>query len=41
MELDLQSLYGLLCTAAVLTGPKLPPPSAFGLMYEGAIGHPR
>jgi hypothetical protein len=42
MELDLQSLFGLLCTA-VLIGrtPQLPPPSAFGLLYEGAIGQSR
>jgi hypothetical protein len=33
MELDLQSLFGLLCTA-VLT---VPPPPAFGLIYEGDI----
>ena len=43
MELDLQSLFGLLCTA-VLIGwdPATSPlPAAFGLIYEGAIGLPR
>jgi hypothetical protein len=43
MELDLQSLYGLKCTAASTTQclrPTTPPP-AFGLIYEGAIGQPR
>jgi hypothetical protein len=39
MELDLQSLFGLLCTA-VLIG-NCPPPPAFGVLYEGAIGQPR
>jgi hypothetical protein len=42
-ELELQSLFGLLCTA-VLIGwdPATPPlPLAFGLIYEGAIGQPR
>jgi hypothetical protein len=42
MELDLQSLFGLLCTP-VLIGwdPVTPYPPAFGLIYEGAIGQPR
>jgi hypothetical protein len=35
MELDLQSSFGLLCTATP------PLPSQFGLIYEGAIGQPR
>ncbi len=35
MKLDLQSLIGLLCTDET---PHLPPPPAFGLIYEGAIG---
>jgi hypothetical protein len=41
VELDLQSLFGLLCTA-VLIGRDLvtshPSPPTFGLIYEGAIG---
>jgi hypothetical protein len=44
MELDLQSLYGLLCTAFHWLRPRnSPPPPAFGLIviYEGAIGQPR
>jgi hypothetical protein len=43
MELDLQSLFGLLC-AAVLIGcdpAPPPPPPALGLIYNGAIGQPR
>jgi hypothetical protein len=32
MELDLQSLFGLLCTAVPRNSP---PPPAFGLVYEG------
>jgi len=41
MELDLQSLFVLLCTAVLIGwGPRNPPP-AFGLIYEGAIGQPR
>ncbi len=42
MELDLQSLFGLPCTA-VLIGAETPqlPPYAFGLIYEGAVGQPR
>ena len=47
MELDLQSLFGLLCTA-VLIGrdpATLPPPPAFGLTHirgaEGAVDQPR
>jgi hypothetical protein len=39
MDITLQSLFGLLCTA-VLIG-RLPPSPAFGLIYEGAIGQPR
>jgi hypothetical protein len=41
MELELQSLFGLLCTAVVIAEtPQLPPPTppAFGLINEGAIG---
>ncbi len=43
MKLDLQSLFGLLCTAVLIgwdptTSPPLP---AFGLIYEGAIGQPK
>jgi hypothetical protein len=42
MELDLQSLIGLLCTAVLIAEtPQVPPPPAFGLIYEGAIGQPR
>jgi hypothetical protein len=43
MELDLQSLFGLLCTAVLIgRDPVTPPPfTSFGLMYEGAIGQPR
>ena len=48
MELDLQSLFqlfGLLCTAVINgldpAGRSSPPPPAFGLIYEGAIGQPR
>jgi hypothetical protein len=46
IELDLQSLFGLLsrdrhsCTHW-LRPLSSPPPSAFGLVYEGAIGQPR
>ena len=43
MELDLQSLFGLLCTA-VLIGwdPSTPPlPTHLGLIYEGDIGQQR
>jgi hypothetical protein len=40
MELDLRSLFGLHmhCTAVL---PANPPSTAFGLIYEGAIGQPR
>ncbi len=43
MELDLQSLFGLLCTAVLIgRDPRIsPPPPAFGLIYEGAIVQPR
>ncbi len=43
MELDLQSLFGLLCTAVHIGwDPASPPhPSAFGLIHEGAIGQLR
>ena len=44
MELDLQSLFGLQCTAMNthwLRPRKSPPPSACGLIYGGAIGQPR
>jgi hypothetical protein len=37
MELDLQSLFGL----HVHSCTPQPPPPAFGLIYEGAIGQPR
>jgi hypothetical protein len=38
MELDLQSLFGLLCTDvySLAETPQLPLPPAFGLIYEGA-----
>ncbi len=42
MEVDLQSLFGLhvySCTLAET--PQLPPPPAFGLVYEGAISQQR
>jgi hypothetical protein len=37
LELDLQSLFGLLCTAVLILAetPQLPP-SPFGLIYESA-----
>jgi hypothetical protein len=38
MELDLQSLFGLHVSC---TCWQRPPPRAFGLVYEGAIGQPR
>ncbi len=45
MELDLQSLFMLLCTAVLIglraRNPPPLPPNAFGLIYEGAIGQPR
>jgi hypothetical protein len=44
MELDLLSSFGLLCTVLLYSlaeTPQLPPPPAFGLIYEGAIGQPR
>ncbi len=42
MELDIRSLFGLMCTAYSLAEtPQLPPTPAFGLIYEGAIGQPR
>jgi hypothetical protein len=43
MELDLQSLFGLLCTAVLIGGEPAtsPHPLAFGLIYEGAVGQPR
>jgi hypothetical protein len=46
MELDLQSLFGLLCTATAACSHWLRArnshiPPAFGLIYEGAIGQPR
>ncbi len=40
MELDLQSLSGLLCTAVPILAETTELP-AFGLKYEGAIGQPR
>ncbi len=41
MELDLQSLFGLLLTAVLIGDPQLPPSPAFVLIYEGAIGQPK
>jgi hypothetical protein len=44
MELDLQSLFGLhvhSCTRWLRPRNPSPHPSAFGLIYEGAIGQPR
>ncbi len=43
MELDLQSLFGLLCIQlySLAAAPQLPPTPAFGIIYEGAIGQPR
>ncbi len=43
MELDLQSLFGLHVHSCIhwLRPRNLPPPPAFGLIYEGAIGQPR
>ncbi len=40
MELDLQSLFGLLCCTHWLR-PRNSPLPAFGLIYEGAIGQQR
>ncbi len=40
MELDLQSLFGLLYTAVLIgwdPATPLPPPPACGLQYEGSI----
>ncbi len=40
MELDLQSLFGLLCIAVLIfwrTRNSPPPPPPFGLTYEGAL----
>ncbi len=42
MELALQSLFGFLCTAVLIgCDDPAPPPPAFGLIYEAAIGQPR
>ncbi len=44
MELDLQSLFGLYVHAQLYSWaetPQFPPPPAFRLIYEGAIGQPR
>jgi|688.fasta_scaffold582282_1 hypothetical protein len=42
MELDLQSLFGSCVTCTHwLRLRNSPPPSAFGLIYEGGIGQPR
>jgi hypothetical protein len=45
MELDLQSLFGLMCTAVLIGGDpatsSIPPPPTLGLIYEGAIGQPK
>ncbi len=38
MELDLKSLFGFLCTAALIGHPASP---VFGLTYEGVVGQPR
>ncbi len=43
MELDLKSLFGLLCTVQLYSlaeTPQLPPFTAFRLIYEDAIGQP-
>jgi hypothetical protein len=42
MELDLQS-YLVSCVQlySLAETPQLPPPHAFGLIYEGAIGQQR
>jgi hypothetical protein len=39
MELDLPSLFGLLCTAFLIGCDPATP--RIGLIYEGAIGQPR
>jgi hypothetical protein len=42
MELDLQSLLGsCVHLYSLAETSQLPPPPAFGLLYEGAIGQPR
>jgi hypothetical protein len=44
MKLDLQSLFGLhvySCIHWLRPRNPTPPPPAFGLIYEGAIGQPR
>ncbi len=41
MELDLQSLFGLLCTVQLYSLAETPPPPSFGLIYECTIGQPR
>jgi hypothetical protein len=38
MELNLQKLFGLLCTAVLIV---LSFPPAFCIIYEGPIGQPR
>ncbi len=40
IELDIQSLFWLLCTAVLIGRDPAnpPPPPIFGLIYEGAIG---
>ncbi len=40
MQLDIQNLFGLLCTHWLRPRNPLPPP-AFGRIYEGAVGQPR
>jgi hypothetical protein len=41
MELDLQNLFGLLCTTVLISlDPSAPPSPAFGLIYEGDIDQP-
>jgi hypothetical protein len=42
MELDLPSLFGLHVHSCILIAETpQPPPTAFGLIYEGAIGQTR
>jgi hypothetical protein len=41
MELDLPSVFGLLCTAVLIERDHATPPPAFGLIYKSAIGQPR
>ncbi len=41
MELDLQKLFGLHVLYSLAETPQAPPPPAFGLIYENAIGQLR